>query len=70
MMSSGLPIPSAEALAHSKQLLDYILLQIKIHQGSISFAHYMDLALYTPKLGYYSAGTEKFGKKGDFITAP
>jgi SAM-dependent MidA family methyltransferase len=30
----------------------------------------MKLALYAPGLGYYSAGTRKFGAAGDFITAP
>jgi SAM-dependent MidA family methyltransferase len=30
----------------------------------------MDLALYAPGLGYYSAGSRKFGGNGDFITAP
>src|SRR5690606_26975883 len=26
--------------------------------------------LYTPGLGYYSAGAAKFGAAGDFVTAP
>ena len=30
----------------------------------------MELALYAPGLGYYTAGTRKFGEAGDFITAP
>ena len=30
----------------------------------------MNLALYAPELGYYSAGLKKFGRQGDFITAP
>jgi SAM-dependent MidA family methyltransferase len=30
----------------------------------------MKFALYEPGLGYYSAGTRKFGADGDFITAP
>lgn len=30
----------------------------------------MDACLYTPGLGYYSAGASKFGGSGDFITAP
>jgi len=38
--------------------------------GSISFADYMDLALFAPELGYYSAGTVRFGADGDFVTAP
>jgi len=38
--------------------------------GSISFSEYMEMALYEPGLGYYSAGLQKFGEGGDFITAP
>lgn len=38
--------------------------------GHITFARYMELALYAPNLGYYSANQQKFGKDGDFITAP
>lgn len=30
----------------------------------------MELALYAPRLGYYSGGSEKLGKDGDFTTAP
>jgi SAM-dependent MidA family methyltransferase len=30
----------------------------------------MRLALYTPGMGYYCGGLKKFGKEGDFITAP
>ena len=30
----------------------------------------MELALYAPGLGYYSAGSTKFGAAGDFVTAP
>jgi SAM-dependent MidA family methyltransferase len=38
--------------------------------GWISFARYMELALYEPGLGYYAAGAHKFGRAGDFVTAP
>jgi SAM-dependent MidA family methyltransferase len=30
----------------------------------------MELALYAPRLGYYSGGAAKLGKDGDFTTAP
>ena len=30
----------------------------------------MELALYAPGLGYYSAGATKFGRAGDYVTAP
>jgi SAM-dependent MidA family methyltransferase len=38
--------------------------------GWIDFSRYMELALYTPGLGYYSAGSTKLGAAGDFVTAP
>ena len=38
--------------------------------GFLSFADYMEAVLYAPGLGYYSAGAQKFGAAGDFVTAP
>ncbi len=51
-------------------LFQQILSAIAANQGSISFADYMERALYTPDLGYYSGDRQKFGAKGDFVTAP
>ena len=65
-----LPPPSAEAQALSNQLLALIAQEINAAGGWISFARYMELALYAPGLGYYSAGSRKLGEGGDFITAP
>jgi SAM-dependent MidA family methyltransferase len=44
--------------------------ELNEHQGWISFARYMELALHEPGLGYYAGGARKFGAGGDFITAP
>jgi SAM-dependent MidA family methyltransferase len=67
----SLPRPSEEALAHSNALRSFIIEKIESQpQKSITFAEYMHLALFAPGLGYYSAGTQKFGAAGDFITAP
>ena len=38
--------------------------------GWLSFERFMELALYAPGLGYYSAGSVKLGADGDFVTAP
>ncbi|MFZ9934135.1 MAG: class I SAM-dependent methyltransferase [Arenimonas sp.] len=65
-----LPHPSEEALAHSARLTDIIHQAIALEQGAIPFARFMELALYAPGLGYYSAGARKFGAEGDFVTAP
>ena len=65
-----LPTPDSIALKHSAQLTQQIHQIISSSGGSIDFARFMALALYTPGLGYYSAGTHKLGKSGDFVTAP
>ncbi len=67
---SHLPRPSPAAQAVSDQLTDLIANEIKAAGGWISFARYMELALYAPGLGYYSAGSHKLGAAGDFVTAP
>ena len=54
---------------HSLTLQQKIREQIQL-SGSISFAQFMQMALYYPGLGYYSSGLKKFGKQGDFITSP
>lgn len=64
-----LPVPQTEALQHSQRLVEMIAEEIKAH-GPITFKRYMELALYAPGLGYYSAGAQKFGADGDFVTAP
>ena len=67
---STLPTPSRDAQKHSLQLQALIQQTIKKADGWIDFAQFMQLALYAPKLGYYSAGNQKFGTGGDFVTAP
>ena len=67
---STLPKPDADSAAHSRRCADHIRARIEDAGGSISFAEYMQLALYAPGLGYYAAGAIKFGRAGDFVTAP
>ena len=71
-MSAAAPLPplTPEQAAHSAQLVDRIRDEIDAQQGWISFERFMELALYEPGLGYYSAGAMKFGAAGDFVTAP
>lgn len=68
-MKITLPEPSQEAQQHSEKLCRFLHQKIQ-QQGSITFADYMQNCLYEPGLGYYSAGAQKFGASGDFITAP
>ncbi len=66
----NLPPPSSDASAHSQRLISEISREIGTRTGWISFARFMEMALYQPGLGYYSAGARKFGSAGDFVTAP
>ncbi len=65
-----LPVPGTEQIEHSSLLIDAILQHIQSSGGVISFRDYMQHCLYQPGLGYYSAGSTKFGAGGDFVTAP
>ncbi len=65
-----LPEPDEVALGLSADLQKKIHFAIMENGGSISFEQYMQMSLYEPGLGYYSAGSSKFGEQGDFVTAP
>ncbi|MGB9092633.1 MAG: SAM-dependent methyltransferase [Gallionella sp.] len=77
-----LPLPGPAAAQHSARLAESIRRDIAAHcddethrddkntGGWIPFSRFMELALYAPGLGYYTAGARKFGEAGDFITAP
>ncbi len=66
----NLPTPSLEAQKHSQVLQTHIQKECTLQGGKITFKRFMELALYAPGLGYYSAGNCKFGPAGDFVTAP
>lgn len=65
-----LPQPDITAVKISQELQALIQKVIEDKGGQVDFAEYMEMTLYTPGLGYYSTGTHKFGRQGDFITAP
>lgn len=69
-MNPGLPEPAADAQAASRELSACIAACIRAAGGWLAFADYMEMALHLPGLGYYAGGSHKFGKEGDFITAP
>jgi SAM-dependent MidA family methyltransferase len=64
-----LPEPPDELKQLSNELASRIREHIR-ERGPIPFSEYMEAALYEPGLGYYSAGLQKFGPGGDFVTAP
>jgi len=55
---------------HSATLKAKIASQIAFEGGWLPFSRYMEMALYEPGMGYYSAGAHKLGAGGDFTTAP
>ncbi|PZU29117.1 SAM-dependent methyltransferase [uncultured Stenotrophomonas sp.] len=69
-MHSDLPTPDSDALAHSEQLAAHLRADILAQGGAVPFSRFMELALYAPGWGYYSAGASKFGAAGDFVTSP
>jgi SAM-dependent MidA family methyltransferase len=69
-MTTSLPAPTPEAARHCAQLAGLIRRDIAAQGGWIPFSRFMELALYAPGLGYYTAGAHKFGEAGDFVTAP
>jgi SAM-dependent MidA family methyltransferase len=71
-MSVAVDLPglTAEEAAHGARLEARVREEVAGAGGWISFAHFMQVALYAPGLGYYSAGARKLGPAGDFITAP
>jgi SAM-dependent MidA family methyltransferase len=69
-VATSLPPLTPEEAAHSERVVNRIRDEIDACGGWISFERFMELALYEPALGYYSAGSVKLGAAGDFVTAP
>jgi SAM-dependent MidA family methyltransferase len=65
-----MPALSAEEETHSRAVTALIRERIAEAGGWVPFERFMELALYAPGLGYYSAGSFKLGAGGDFVTAP
>jgi SAM-dependent MidA family methyltransferase len=65
-----LPELSTEEAEHSRAVSQHIREWIEAAGGWIPFDVFMELALYAPGLGYYTAGGAKIGRGGDFTTAP
>src|SRR6187549_183534 len=66
-MTSG---ESLHESAHAAALQGLLRQRISGAGGWLPFDEYMQIALYEPGFGYYSAGAHKFGAGGDFTTAP
>lgn len=64
------PELSTEEVLHTRRVTAYLADEIAAAGGWIGFERYMEIVLYAPGLGYYSAGARKLGPGGDFTTAP
>ena len=54
---------------HEVTCVPTILRQEVEQAGAISFARFMELALYCPKIGYYEGHTGQIGRAGDYYTS-
>ncbi len=70
LQSNQLPVPTGDALLHTHACALMLRAEIAKANGWLSFARFMELALYASGFGYYAVGTRKFGADGDFVTAP
>ena len=69
-ITRNLPEADSESLRHCARVAAHIKDAICDAGGWIPFSKYMNLAMFAPGLGYYSAGAQKIGAAGDFTTAP
>ena len=63
------PLPDLDAVGQDDDLVARIRAEIE-RDGPLSFARFMDLALYDPLGGYYRAAAPRPGREGDFLTSP
>lgn len=73
-LPKNLPPLDEQSAEHAQRVEAYLIEQInRCSDGFMPFDKWMDLTLYAPGLGYYTAGSHKLGAnagQGDFTTAP
>jgi SAM-dependent MidA family methyltransferase len=62
--------PDHDAETGIPELVAVIRAEIDASGGRITFARFMELALYHPAWGYYLSPVRRPGRPGDFLTAP
>lgn len=70
IVTSILPTLTADEERHAAAVRQELQALIASRGGWLSFDEYLRVVLYAPGLGYYSAGSIKLGRQGDFVTAP
>ena len=72
--SNLIPFPSSTDGCRGERVASNPLKQIIAdrirREGPISFAVFMEMALYFPQYGYYMSSTVRFGPNGDYYTSP
>jgi SAM-dependent MidA family methyltransferase len=63
------PHPDLDSVGEDETLVELLRAEIE-RQGPITFARFMEVALYTPDRGYYRGADARPGRDGDFLTAP
>ncbi len=63
------PPPDLDAVGEDEALVARIHAEIR-RDGPMTFARFMDLALYDPDGGYYRGAGARPGREGDFLTSP
>ena len=63
------PLPDPESVGEDAELVERLREEIR-SDGPITFARFMERALYEPGHGYYRRDEPGPGRAGDFITAP
>jgi SAM-dependent MidA family methyltransferase len=63
------PVADLDRIESDAGLVERIRLEID-RGGPMTFARFMELALYDPEAGYYRAASARPGRAGDFLTAP
>jgi len=66
-MQEGFRYP--HSMTGNPALIEEIRREMATAGGRINFARFMELALYHPQHGYYTAGKTRIGKAGDFFTS-
>ena len=63
------PVRYRGGVTGNPELIEAIRREIAAAGGRITFARFMELALYHPQHGYYTTGKHRIGKQGDFFTS-
>lgn len=63
-------VPAADLDVPSDSVLEAAIRSEIAATGPITFARFMEIALYDPERGYYRGAAARPGRGGDFLTAP